>query len=159
MNTRLASGERRVELHPNRAVSVAAKPGTVVHCLEGEFWLTQGGFSSDYVLIPGAEFVSASDGKIVLTALDRASTASVQDARPGFAGSGLRIDAGVIERLTREATALRNAELGRLLHRLGAVILSAWRSLVRRGAPASPRGYRGKKAPARGATATCVSDA
>lgn len=127
------NGVRRLELRPQRAVSIEAAPGTIVRGLEGTIWLTQEAVPHDYILIPGTRFVSESDGKIVLTSFDGAAAAQVYapgcSADPARAGFGLQLDPGVVARVEREALRARQREIGRLLRKLGAFIASAWHTL------------------------------
>ena len=127
-------GMRRLELRAHHATPVEAAPGTIVRCLEGTIWLTQDGMLSDCILVPGTRFVSASDGKIVLSSIDGASVARVYTPGCGheYAGHGLQIDSGVIARIEREARRARAKEIGRLAGKLGNVIAAAWHSLTRR---------------------------
>ena len=128
-------GMRRLELRAHHATPVEAAPGTIVRCLEGTIWLTQDGMLSDCILVPGTRFVSASDGKIVLSSMDGASVARIYT--PGCsdqasAGYGLQVDSGVVARVEREARRARNKEIGRLLRKLGDLVASAWDYLARR---------------------------
>ena len=126
---------RRLELRANQAVALDAAPGTIVRSLEGTIWLTQDALLSDHILVPGTRFVSASDGKIVLSSMDGASVARVYT--PGcndqaVVGHGLQVDSGVVARVEREARRARNKEIGRLLRKLGDLVASAWDYLARR---------------------------
>lgn len=124
---------RRLELRPSQAVPVDAWPGTIVRCLEGTIWLTQEGLFSDCILIAGTRFVSASNGKIVLSSVDGASAARIYtqgcSGRHEYVGSGLQLDSGVVARIERKARRARNEEILRLLRKLGAFIASAWQDL------------------------------
>ena len=129
-------GVRRMALDPRSAESIAATRGTVVRSLEGTIWLTQDALPHDYILIPGTRFVSQSDGKIVLPALDGAAMAQVYapgcGADPARAGSGLQVDSGLVARVEREARRARVTEIYRLLGKLGEIALSGWHALARR---------------------------
>jgi hypothetical protein len=143
----------RLALRPHQTVSISAAPGTVVRGLEGTVWLTQEALLADCILIPGTRFVSASRGKIVLSALDGAAVARVYapecDTRLAHIGTGLQFDPGVLERIEKEARRAQAQEIGRLLRLLGDFVSSAWRSIKAKGGrrkaegtPAvSPRGH------------------
>jgi hypothetical protein len=135
MKAERLSGVRRVELGSRQAMAVEARPGTIVRCLEGTIWLTQEGLFSDTILIPGTRFVADTHGKIVLNALDGSGTAQVYVPGCGataHAGSGLQVDAGVIERVERAARRARAREIARLARKLGTYAAAAWHSLTRR---------------------------
>ena len=134
MNTTARTLEKRLEIHPRQAVPVNTVPGTVVHCESGLIWLTQEALWSDTILVAGTKFVSASDGKIVLSAPDGAVAriyASGSDGR-GRLASGLHIDHEVIVRIERDARLARWVEIGRGLRWLGSFIASAWHNLTHR---------------------------
>ena len=133
-----ASG-RRIEVAAGKATSVAAVPGTVVSCLEGRLWLTQEGHWRDYILVPGATYVSLDRGTIVLTTTDEASAASLSrielapedranDAR-------LQISAEAIGRIEREARRARAQEIARWFEVLGKALTEAWGRIASRRAP------------------------
>ena len=118
-------------VRPNEAVPVEAACGTAVQCLNGTLWLTQEGQWRDFILIAGTTFVSAGDGKIVLSAPQATSMARIfkKQCSSGLAGAGrLYIDPGAVERLEREARRARLEEIGVLLRRIGGWIASAWRA-------------------------------
>jgi hypothetical protein len=136
MRDRAQALEKRLEIPAGQAVPVKAVPGTVVQCERGLIWLTQDAMWRDIILIAGAKFVSASDGKIVLSAPDGDSVARVYAAsgdRPlSSFGSGLHIDYTVITRIEREARLARWAEFGSWFTWAGGVIASAWHHLAHR---------------------------
>lgn len=99
--------ESRREIRPNQAISLAAARGTIVRAESGTLWLTQEGHWQDYILVPGAQYLSPEDRKIVVSALGSAGTITVSRLKPGvehgFRGSPLRIDPALAARLQREA--------------------------------------------------------
>ena len=107
--------ESRKEVHPHRPLSIAPSRGTVIRGEHGTLWLTQEGRPQDYILIPGAEYVSPDDRKIVLSSVGARGTITVFRARPGyggFDGSPLRVGSAAIARMQREARAASTRKIG-----------------------------------------------
>jgi hypothetical protein len=131
--------EARKEIHPNQAVSIAASRGTVVRGEQGTVWLTQEGRSQDYILIPGAEYLSPDDRKIVVSSVGARGTITVFRAKPGyggFSGSPLRIGPAAIARMRREARAASTRAIGKWMASLVASARKVLRPLtVRYGGP------------------------
>jgi len=130
------AGERRLDVDRNQSVSVAAAPGTAVRCLRGRFWLTQEGHWQDHFLVAGESYVSLDNGKIVLSALESASAASIYRIDPAptnaTCDSRLHLDAGVISRIEKEARRARAEEVARWMARLVSVVSRIWRSITTR---------------------------
>ena len=131
-----AAGERRLELAPDKAVSVAAERGTVVRGLRGRIWLTQEGHSRDYILVPGMSYVSLDRGKIVVNSQDAASAVSIGRIElasgTGPCTARLELDSTVFARIERDARRAQAAEMGRWMAALGSALMRGWRSLTAR---------------------------
>ena len=131
-----AANERRLELAPNKAASVAAEPGTVVRALRGRIWLTQEGHWRDYVLVPGMSYMSLDRGKIVLNSQDAASAAGIGriEFDPGASQctTRLELDSTVLARIEREARRARAAEIRRWITAVGSALIRGWRSITAR---------------------------
>jgi hypothetical protein len=114
--------ESRREIRPNQAISLAAPRGTIVRGESGTLWLTQQGHWQDYILVPGAQYLSPEDRKIVVSSLGGGGTITVSRLQPGaehrFRGSPLRIDPAVAARLEREARSAPARFLGEWIARL-----------------------------------------
>ena len=105
----------RKDVRPNQPLSIAAIRGTVIRGEHGTLWLTQEGRSQDYILIPGAEYLSPDNRKIVVSSVGAQATISVFRAKPGyggFNGSPLRVGPTAVARMQREARAASTRELG-----------------------------------------------
>lgn len=137
-------GERQIELVSNQAVSVDAVRGTVVRSLRGSIWLTQEGHWRDYVLVAGMSYVSFDGGRIVLSAPDGASAASVYriELAPGdrTCDARLHVSSGAIVRIERDARRAQAAEVVRWVGFLANALAGAWRRLKGRDKPAEHRG-------------------
>lgn len=134
------SGERLIELLPNQAVPVDAARGTVVRSLSGKLWLTQEGHWHDYTLLAGMSYISLDNGRIVVSAPDGASAASVYqiELAPGerSCDAVVNLGAGTIARIERDA---RRAQAAEIVHWIGYVagaLAAAWRRLMRSDKPA-----------------------
>lgn len=130
----------RREVRPNQAVSIEAARGTVVRSESGTLWLTQEGDRQDYILVPGAQYLSSGDRRIVVTAIGSRGAVAVSrlepDAGLGFHGSALRIDPSVVARLGREARGARARRIGGWIAKLYAGVRKVLRPLtVRYGGP------------------------
>jgi hypothetical protein len=125
--------ESRREIQPNQALSLAATRGTIVRAESGTLWLTQEGHWQDYILVPGAQYLSPEDRKIVVSSLGGGGTITVSRPKPGaehrFGGSPLRIDPAVIARLEREARSAPARLLGEWIARLHGSAVKAARAL------------------------------
>jgi hypothetical protein len=130
-----SSGSRR-EIRPNQAVSIAAARGTLVRAESGTLWLTQEGNHQDYILVPGAQYVSRENSKIVVSAIGAAGAVAVLRAEPGagqgFRGSALRIDPAFVARLRQEARGAAARTAGEWITGLFASVRRALRPLTAR---------------------------
>jgi hypothetical protein len=128
-----------VELAPHEAVTIMADRGTEIRVVQGALWITQEGNSEDHIVTAGTRFHSAHKGTIVVSALERASRASISWADPGRAHSNSRsdvqLDYGEIEQLQNTARRLRAEELARLITSGFARLARAWGRIGERRRP------------------------
>jgi hypothetical protein len=114
--------ESRREIRPNQAISLAAPRGTIVRGESGTLWLTQEGHWQDYIIVPGAQYLSPEDRKIVVSSLGGGGTVTVSRLKPGaehrFHGSPLRFESAVFARIEREARSAQARLLGEWIARL-----------------------------------------
>lgn len=131
--------ESRKEVRPNQPLSIVATKGTLVRGEQGTLWLTQEGRSQDYVLIPGAEYLSPDDRKIVVSSVGGKATITVFRAKPdygGFTGSPLRVGPAAVARMQREARAASTRKIGEWITSFAARARKVLRPLtVRYGGP------------------------
>jgi DUF2917 family protein len=131
--------EARKEVGPLKPLSIAATRGTVVRGERGTLWLTQEGRPQDYILIPGAEYVSPDNRKIVVSSVGASGSITVFRAKPdygGFDGSPLRVGSGAVARMRREARAASTREIGEWIASALASVRKVLRPLtVRYGGP------------------------
>lgn len=66
-----------VNLSQNAQKSLIIRRGSEIRCLEGILWITQEGDFRDYILKAGDSFRTNRKGKVVLQALNHASTFSL----------------------------------------------------------------------------------
>jgi hypothetical protein len=132
---------QRVEIAPRQAITVLAHRGTEIRVQHGQVWITQEGDGEDYIVAGGTRFCSASEGRIVVSALSEASRISVSwtDASVvgGYARSGVWLDYGRIGELEVAARRARAKELARLLRRGWGLLKRGWHNLTRRRRPAT----------------------
>ena len=74
------SPRTRREVGPNQALPIDAERGTVVRAETGALWLTQEGDPRDYILMPGDQYSSPTNRKIVVTSLGGAGAVTVSPA-------------------------------------------------------------------------------
>lgn len=126
--------DTRREIRPNRAVSIAATRGMVIRGEDGTLWLTQEGRSQDYILIPGAEYLSPDERRIVITTLGGSGAVTISRAKAGatsgFHGSPLRINAAVLARIRREARAAPARLLGEWITGIFGTVVKGLRALL-----------------------------
>ena len=119
-----------VELAPHEAVTVVADRGTEIRVVQGALWITQEGDSEDHIVTAGTRFHSAHKGTIVVSALERASRASVSWTDPGrvrgYSRSDVQLDYSQIEELQNAARRARAEELARLVRSGFARLARAW---------------------------------
>jgi hypothetical protein len=115
----------------------------VVRTLSGKVWLTQEGRWRDYILLAGMSYVSLDNGRIVLSAPDGASAASVYriELAPGerACDAVVNLGAGTIARIERDARRAQNAEMVRWIGFLVDALVGAWRRFKGRDKPADHR--------------------
>jgi hypothetical protein len=128
-----------VELAPHEAVTIMADRGTQVRVLQGALWITQEGDSEDHIVTAGTRFHSAHKGTIVVSALERASRASVSWMDPGHvrgdSRSDVQLDYGQIEQLQNAARQARAKELARLVSSGFARLARVWGRIGKRRRP------------------------
>jgi len=66
-----------LKLSQNDQKSLIVRRGSEIRCLEGMLWITQEGDFRDYILKAGDTFKTNRKGKVVLQALNRSSTFSL----------------------------------------------------------------------------------
>ena len=119
-----------IALAGHEAVTIMADRGTQVRVLQGALWITQEGDSEDHIVTAETRFNSAHKGTIVVSALERASRASVSWVDPGrahdYVHSDVQLDYGEIEQLQNAARRLRAEELARLVSGGLARLARAW---------------------------------
>ena len=127
--------ESRKEIRTDQPLPIAASRGMVVRGEHGTAWLTQEGRLQDYILIPGAEYLSPDDRKIVVSSVGGSATIAVFRARPGyggFSGSPLRVGPAAIARIRREARGAPARMIGEWIARFVASARKLLRPLERR---------------------------
>jgi len=128
-----------VELAPNEALTIMVDHGTEIRVVQGALWITQEGDGRDHIVAAGTRFRSGHRGAIVVSALERASRASVSWADPGrargYLHSDVQLDYGQIEQLQNAARRLRAEELARLVSRGFARLARAWSRIVEQRRP------------------------
>jgi hypothetical protein len=122
--------ECRREIRPNQAISIATERGTLVRCESGTLWLTQEGHRQDYILIPGAQYLSPDDRKIVVSSLGTSGAITVFRLKPGsghgYGGGPLHIDRATVARVVQEARAAR----ARLMREWAARLVAGARAVL-----------------------------
>ena len=110
---------RILHLQPNKSVSIEARPGLMLACLQGELWITQEGELPDFIVAQGYRYCSQGSGKIVVNSLANHSTAMIYHEtwnRHGISTTPcIEMDASQLQRLAQYARWLRNNELRRLI--------------------------------------------
>ena len=128
-----------IELAPHEAVTIVADRGTGIRVVQGALWITQEGDSQDHIVTAGTHFHSAHKGTIVVSALERATRASVSWADPGracgYSRSDVQLDYGEIEQLQNAARRLRAEALARLVSSGFARLARAWSGIVKQRRP------------------------
>ncbi len=69
----------------DRLIALRNADGTVVRCLDGSLWITEGRGSEDVILGPGESFAISGAGLTLVTALDHARF-RLCEPRPAAAG-------------------------------------------------------------------------
>jgi hypothetical protein len=125
-----------VELAPHEAATIMADRGTEIRVVQGSLWITQEGDSQDHIAVAGTRFCSDHKGTIVVSALERASHASVSWVDPGrlrgYSRSDIQLDYGQIEQLQNAARRLRAKELARLVSSGFARLARVWGRIGRK---------------------------
>ena len=66
-----------VKLSNNSQKSLVVRRGSEIRCLEGVLWITQDGDIKDHILSAGEKYTANRKGKVVLQALKKSSTFSL----------------------------------------------------------------------------------
>jgi Protein of unknown function (DUF2917) len=108
-----------VTIAKGQTVRIKGHRGRIVHCLQGQIWLTQHGVFEDYFLPGGTSYRSAGDGLILVNSCDVVSVIAVRDhaSKAGIDVGPVRIES--IEQLDRGARRARALSLSKVLCILG----------------------------------------
>jgi hypothetical protein len=123
------------ELAEGQAVTVPAVPGTEIHSVEGEVWVTQEGDAQDYFVPTGANYNAASNGSIVVSALAGHSRVAVYRVAPQPAGlwaqNAVHVEPASIDVIRRKALEARGEYFAELIHGAWKLLQKAWCRLLK----------------------------
>lgn len=109
-----------VTIAKGQTVRIKGRRGRIVHCLQGQIWLTQHGVFEDYFLPGGTSYRSAGDGLILVNSCEGISVIGVRDhaSKAGIDVGPVRIESmEQLDRGARRARALSLAKIQRVLEK------------------------------------------